>query len=196
LVQPTKCLESSDDGHPDDSRQSPTTVAQGASGCAQKLPAVAEAAEKHFARAKDATKLYEAVEAKLTEQRKFVLWWDGQEKRRATPGNLGPSQTNDAPAAQDFGLDRDTIHRWRSQLVGLKDLRAATPATSAAHLARPPLEPHRRSEGGSRKRGEANQKTRSISRPRLGNRFSGATEPPGEHTTRGQWTRVAAPLPK
>ncbi len=61
-------------------------------------------------------KLHEAVKAKLTEQRKFVLWWDGQEKRRATPGNLGPSQTNDAPAAQDFGLDRDTIHRWRRRL--------------------------------------------------------------------------------
>jgi len=27
-----------------------------------------------------ATKLYEAVEAKLTEQRRFVLWWDAQEK--------------------------------------------------------------------------------------------------------------------
>ncbi len=42
--------------------------------------AVAEAAEKHFARAKDATKLYEAIEAKLVEQRRFVLWWDAQEK--------------------------------------------------------------------------------------------------------------------
>ena len=42
--------------------------------------AVAEAAEKYFARAKDATGLYEAIEAKITEQRRFVLWWDAQEK--------------------------------------------------------------------------------------------------------------------
>ena len=41
---------------------------------------MAEAAEIHFARAKDATKLYEAIELKLAEQRRFVLWWDGQEK--------------------------------------------------------------------------------------------------------------------
>lgn len=42
--------------------------------------AVAEAAEKYFARAKDATGLFEAIKAKLTEQRRFVLWWDTQEK--------------------------------------------------------------------------------------------------------------------
>jgi hypothetical protein len=36
------------------------------------------------ARAKDATKLYKAIEAKLGAQRRFVLWWDGQEKRRGT----------------------------------------------------------------------------------------------------------------
>ena len=47
----------------------------------------------------DATGLYEAIAAKLGEQRKFVLWWDGQEKQKATPGNLGPSQTTDGPTA-------------------------------------------------------------------------------------------------
>jgi len=40
-----------------------------------------------------------------------VLWWDGQVKRRATPGNLGPSQITDAPAASDFGLDRELSPR-------------------------------------------------------------------------------------
>jgi hypothetical protein len=39
-----------------------------------------------FGRAKDATKLYEAVEIKLSEQRRFVLWWDRQEKQH---GKLG-----------------------------------------------------------------------------------------------------------
>lgn len=80
-----------------------------------KAMAVAEAAESHFRRAKDATALYAAVETKLGEQRRFVLWWDGQEKRRGT--GL-PSQITDGRAAADFGLDRDTIHRWRRRLVG------------------------------------------------------------------------------
>jgi hypothetical protein len=78
--------------------------------------AKAEALERYFARAKDATKLYEAVQIKLGEQRRFVLWWDEQQKRRATPGNLGASQTSDGPAAADFGLNRETISRWRKRL--------------------------------------------------------------------------------
>ena len=56
---------------------------------------------------------------------KFVLWWDGQEKQQGARGEAGPGrgnktalQTADAvlPQASDFGLDRDTIHRWRSRL--------------------------------------------------------------------------------
>lgn len=73
-----------------------------------KIVAIAEAAEKYYRRAKDVQRLYEAVEAKLTEQRKFVLWWDGQEKQadslrrgngaaahneeRGLPGPLGVHQ--------------------------------------------------------------------------------------------------------
>lgn len=34
-----------------------------------------EAAEKHFARAKDASKLEQAIRAKLEAQAEFVLWW-------------------------------------------------------------------------------------------------------------------------
>ena len=93
-----------------------------------KVVAVAEAAEIHFARAKDGSKLYEAVEAKLGEQRRFVLWWDGQEKRKATPGNLGPSVVGDGPAAEDFGLDRDNIHRWRKRLKEPRKFDAALEA--------------------------------------------------------------------
>jgi hypothetical protein len=76
--------------------------------------AVQEAAEKHWRRAKDATRLMEAVEAKLAEQRRFVLWWDQQEKRRHV--SKAPLQTNDAAKIADFGLDRDTLHRWRMRL--------------------------------------------------------------------------------
>lgn len=82
--------------------------------------AVAEAAEKHFARARDATKLYEAIEAKLGEQRRFILWWDQQEKhpgnRGAGQGHIRPSEISDGLKITDFGLDRDTIHRWRKRL--------------------------------------------------------------------------------
>ena len=68
----------------------------------------------------------EAVEAKLGEQRRFVLWWDGQEKnpgnRGAGRGNIRPSQTSDALKAEDYGLDRDTIHRWRKWLKSRADI--------------------------------------------------------------------------
>jgi hypothetical protein len=51
-----------------------------------KTIATAEVAEKYFERAKDATELYRAVETKLSEQRKFVLWWDAQEKQEGARG--------------------------------------------------------------------------------------------------------------
>jgi hypothetical protein len=76
--------------------------------------AAAGEAEKRFSRARDSAGLRKAVEIKLTEQWRFVRWWDGQEKRRGT--GL-PSEITDGRAASDFGLDRDTIHRWRKRLV-------------------------------------------------------------------------------
>lgn len=91
-----------------------------------KAVAVAEAAESYFRRAKDSIQLYAAVETKLGELRRFVLWWDGQEKRRGT--GL-PSQTTDGSAASDFGLDREAISRWRKRL---KDPRKFDAALEAA----------------------------------------------------------------
>lgn len=88
-----------------------------------KAVAVAEAAERHFQRAKDATHLFEAVERKLSEQRKFVLWWDGQEKQQGARGVGVALAVRDAtvPIAGQNGLpDRDTIHRWRTRLKDLK----------------------------------------------------------------------------
>jgi phage N-6-adenine-methyltransferase len=81
---------------------------------------VAEAAAKHYERAKDAAQLFEAVQAKLGEQRRFVLWWDAQEKhpgnRGAGRGQIRPSALRDGLKAKDLGLDRDTISRWRKRL--------------------------------------------------------------------------------
>lgn len=79
-----------------------------------KTIAVAEAAEKMFARAKDGTGLYAAVETKLGEQRRFVLWWDGLGDKRGRPKM---SQTGDVlPIAGKDGLpDRDMLLRWRKE---------------------------------------------------------------------------------
>lgn len=98
-----------------------------------KTIAVAEAAEKHFARAKDPTKLYEAMQTKLGEQRRFVLWWDGQQKN---PGG-NPSQTSNGllPSSiatiEKLGLDRETIHRWRKKLKDPHKFDEALEAASA-----------------------------------------------------------------
>ena len=46
---------------------------------------VAEAAEKHYARAKDATRLLKAMELKLKAIREFVLWWHGLGEKRGRP---------------------------------------------------------------------------------------------------------------
>jgi ParB family chromosome partitioning protein len=85
-----------------------------------KLITVAETAERHYRRAKDPTRLAEAVELKLAEQRKFVLWWDEQEKQAGAlrRGNAPALPVRDAgPVAGHDGLpDRLTIHRWRQRL--------------------------------------------------------------------------------
>lgn len=102
-----------------------------------KKAAVAKAAEEHFRRAKDATQLYVAVETKLGEQRRFVLWWEGQEKRRGLPpsassdgGQFRPGESTEGLAASDFGLDRDTIYRWSKRL---KDPAKFDAALESAH---------------------------------------------------------------
>ena len=77
--------------------------------------AVAEAAEQYFARAKDATGLHQAVEAKLGEQRRFVLWWD-QHKHGGEARAGHPMSAVSDIRIEDYGLDRDTIHRWRKRL--------------------------------------------------------------------------------
>ena len=73
--------------------------------------AVAEAAEKYYARAKDRTRLQEAIEAKLGEQRRFVLWWDQQNLNSL--GNTTVADRRQYP-------DRSTIHRWRKRLKDSK----------------------------------------------------------------------------
>jgi hypothetical protein len=78
--------------------------------------AVAEAAKKYFAQAKDATQLYEAIEAKLKEQRKFVRWWDRLgEKSGSGPSKRRTGSVTPLPIAGRDGMpDRMVIKRWRA----------------------------------------------------------------------------------
>jgi DNA N-6-adenine-methyltransferase (Dam) len=87
--------------------------------------AVAEAAEKHFRRAKDASKLYKAIEEKIRAQAEYVVWRDsvvvpsqnlpgagkGKGKRVAVPG---PSKLPEA----DPG--KRVVERWRKKLCDTK----------------------------------------------------------------------------
>lgn len=67
--------------------------------------------------AKDATQLSEAVELMLSEQRKFVRWWDGQEKQH---GGVSDRKRH-LPQLGTGGLpDRLIVHRWRTRLKDAK----------------------------------------------------------------------------
>ena len=79
-----------------------------------KTVAIAEVAERHARRAKDATRLLKAVELKLTEQRKFVLWWDGQGLNKA--GSPILTDRKGLMAGRDGIPDSVTVHRWRMRL--------------------------------------------------------------------------------
>jgi hypothetical protein len=80
--------------------------------------AAAEAAHKHFARAKNLDGLTKAIAAKLKEQRNFVLWWDRMgEKRGSGPSKRCRRFGTSLPIAGRSGLpDRRVLHRWRQLL--------------------------------------------------------------------------------
>jgi ParB family chromosome partitioning protein len=76
-----------------------------------KSVAVAEAAEKHFARAKDATKLQQAIRAKLEAQAEFVFWWDTK-----GPGTNHGGKQNRGSGILPGMPDAKVVHRWRGRL--------------------------------------------------------------------------------
>ena len=94
-----------------------------------KTIAVAGAAEKHFARAKDATKLRQAIRAKLEAQAEFVVWWDSQGPGTAHGAGRGHKKIADL---QSFLPTSSVVHRWRKH-VGTP---AALEATELAALSR------------------------------------------------------------
>lgn len=77
-----------------------------------KTIAVTEAAEKHYARAKDATMLYQAIEAKLTAQAEFVAWWDVSGRNKPGKSNRNRPVKNDSEPR----IDPMVLSRWRKKL--------------------------------------------------------------------------------
>ena len=75
--------------------------------------AVAEAGEKHFARAKDATGLYEAIEAKLFAQAEYVVWRDGVSQHGGDRKSSLQNSKLDLPASDPGAA---VVHRWRKRL--------------------------------------------------------------------------------
>src|SRR5262245_9820212 len=72
--------------------------------------AAAEIAERLFRRAKDPAQLLKAIAVKLSEQRRFIVWWDSQERRGR------PKLTQISVNLNAFGLEDSVVSRWRAKL--------------------------------------------------------------------------------
>lgn len=88
-----------------------------------KTIAMAQAGEKHWARAKDATKLFASIESKLIAQAEYVVWRDGvAEIPHAGPGRGRKNQVSvlkrGLPLADPGAV---TAHRWRKRLCVTND---------------------------------------------------------------------------
>lgn len=81
--------------------------------------AVAEAAERHFARAKDHKALSQAVQKKLEAQRTYILWRDSVVPA-VKRGNAGPGRGKQIAVPKFVLPDADpghlVAHRWRKRL--------------------------------------------------------------------------------
>tara|TARA_Y100000310_G_scaffold98201_2_gene95966 strand:- start:2788 stop:3690 length:903 start_codon:yes stop_codon:yes gene_type:complete len=83
-----------------------------------KTIAILEAVQKHYARAKDASKLEQAIRSKLEAQAEFVLWWDTKGPGEAGKGRPQKNVTDPLHfrSGHDGLPDRMTISRWRRKL--------------------------------------------------------------------------------
>ena len=74
--------------------------------------------EKHYARAKDATKLEAAIRAKLSAQAEFVLWWDTKGPGKVGAGRpiIGAGLPRLTKAGEAGLPDRKVVSRWRQRL--------------------------------------------------------------------------------
>lgn len=86
---------------------------------------VAEASEKHWARAKDPAQLYAAIEAKLLGQAEYVVWRDGVIIHGNGPGRGHREAKKEISEQKSLLPVADpgdvVIHRWRSRLCRQDD---------------------------------------------------------------------------
>jgi phage N-6-adenine-methyltransferase len=79
--------------------------------------AVAEIGEKHFKRAKDPSKLFKAIEAKITAQAEYVVWRDGVAAQQVEPKRKGKGGKISALKSYLPTADPGDVvaHRWRKR---------------------------------------------------------------------------------
>jgi hypothetical protein len=75
--------------------------------------AVAEAGEKHWKRAKDATQLFTAIEAKIRAQADYIVWRDSNARPAHRPKNSFRAERVLLPEGDPGDV---TAHRWRKRL--------------------------------------------------------------------------------
>jgi DNA N-6-adenine-methyltransferase (Dam) len=81
-----------------------------------------EMAEKHWARAKDASKLEQAIRAKLEAQAEFVFWWDSRQKTKNQHDAANRSVIGtDTDLAERLGTTLMRISRWRRKFNASPD---------------------------------------------------------------------------
>jgi hypothetical protein len=103
--------------------------------------AVAEASEKHWARAKDQTQLLKAIETKLKAQADYVVWRDGVVvPSRTTGGPGGPRAERKGkrvlvrgPALPDADPGKQVAERWRQRFCAKEEGRTAVDEEKLAH---------------------------------------------------------------
>jgi hypothetical protein len=81
-------------------------------GLGLRTVAVAEAGEKYWARAKDATRLFTAIEAKVRAQADYVVWRDSNARPAHRPKNSFRAER----VLPDADPGDVTAHRWRKRL--------------------------------------------------------------------------------
>jgi hypothetical protein len=89
--------------------------------------AVAEAGEKHFARAKDATRLLKAIETKIDAQADYIVWRDRivpPSQETGGPGR-GKRVTEQKPVLPDADPGKVIAHRWRKRFTSKTEGRTA-----------------------------------------------------------------------
>ena len=79
-----------------------------------KTIAVAEAGEKHWARAKDPSKLFDAIAAKVKAQAEYVCWRDRKRRQEKPAGRVEEKNSRSRAARLPEGdPGQDIIDRWR-----------------------------------------------------------------------------------